>query len=106
MKKIFAVCAALLVSGFAANQASAQAPVMGMPAGPGEFAPSPYGWHPKFQNFIHAHGSDKCGRPNLLGKIFGKERGGPAPDVANSGTLVFPQNPFTRSPRDFFMMDR
>jgi hypothetical protein len=26
--------------------------------------------------------------------------------VATGGTLVFPQNPFVRSPRDFFMYDR
>jgi hypothetical protein len=48
------------------------------------------------------------------GHPFGKQRslfGGPDPanaqplPVATQGTLVFPQNPFVRSPRDFFMYD-
>jgi hypothetical protein len=69
-------------------------------------APSPYGWHPKFQHFVTSHGSDRCGKPNFLGRIFGKSHSGPAPDVASSGTLVFPNHQFARSPRDFFMLDQ
>ena len=106
MKRIFALCAALLVSGLFVSDAAAQGPGPAMGPGPGGFTPSPYGWHPRFQEFVWSHGGVHCGKPNLLGKIFGKNRGGPAPDVAQGGTLVFPNHPFARSPRDFFMLDQ
>jgi hypothetical protein len=44
-----------------------------------------------------------------LFKNHGSGRNGGPPQtlpVATGGTLVFPQNPFVRSPRDFFMYDR
>ena len=106
MKKIFALCAALLVSGLFANEAMAQGPAPGMMPPGGVAPPSPYGWHPRFQNFVGTHGTDRCGNPNLLGRIFGKSRGGYVPGVEGNGTLVFPNNPYTRSPRDFFMNDQ
>jgi hypothetical protein len=104
MKKVFALCAALLVSGLFASAASAQAPPGMMQSGPSGGA-SPYGWHPKLQQLALSHSAAKCGKPSLLGRLFGKSNGGYGQGVEN-GTLVFPNNPFTRSPRDFFMLDQ
>ncbi len=103
MKRIVALCAALLVGGIFASEASAQQPVYAG-GGSGEFAPSPYGWHPGFQRFVWKHGGYRCGKPNLFGKLFGSNSG--EVPGAQSGTLVFPNHQFARSPRDFFMMDQ
>jgi hypothetical protein len=105
MKKILALCAALLAGGLFADEAAAQGPPPGMmQPGPGA-VPSPYGWHPRLQKLAIAHGSDNCGKFNLLGRLFIHKSNANIPPVEN-GTLVFPNNPFTRSPRDFFMLDQ
>lgn len=101
MKKIFALGLAMLLSAAFANEAAAQGPPPGMmPPQPG-FQPSPYGWHPKLQGIAFKHGN--CAKPGIFSKFFGKAA--PASEL-QGGTLVFPNNPFTRSPRDFFMLDQ
>lgn len=59
-----------------------------------------YGWHPAFGQIANSH-------KTLLDRIAGIGRNTHAPtmEAAQGGTLVFPQNPFIRSPRDFFMYD-
>lgn len=105
MKKILALCAALLASGLFVNEAAAQGPPPGMPQGQGGFTPTPYGWHPKIQGVFGSRCTDRCGKPTLFGKLFCKTRGGEAPN-AEGGTLVYPNHQYARSPRDFFMMDQ
>jgi hypothetical protein len=87
-----------------------------------------FGWHPVFQKWgIGGCASGGCSHGlfggtfhgGLLGKGggffgigggFGGGIGGsgqplPGVDPRNAGQLVFPQNPFVRGPRDFFMYD-
>jgi len=68
-------------------------------------APDRYGWNPIFKRSFRLGGSNGCG-PGC-GNGYGS--GGPAynPNAAApmQGTLVFPNQPFIRSPRDYFMMD-
>ena len=70
-------------------------------------APDRYGWNPIFKKAFRlggSHGGPGCSGPGCAG-------GGPAPaynpngGAPMQGTLVFPQHPFVRSPRDYFMMD-
>jgi hypothetical protein len=42
---------------------------------------------------------------SFLGRLFTRNRPVNTLPVATGGQLAFPQNPFVRSPRDFFMYD-
>jgi hypothetical protein len=60
--------------------------------------------------FGHGMGGHGMGHSGFLSGLFSNhghpwDRRGPGTTlpVATTGTLVFPQNPFVRSPRDFFM---
>lgn len=126
MNKLIFTLAALTVS---VATASAQAP---MPAGPapagcptaGAPAYGPMYGGPVYDGYnggghgfgLGGHLKGGIGHTGFLGGIFCNHggfrgRGGdpyanatPLP-VASGGTLVFPQNPFVRSPRDYFMWD-
>jgi hypothetical protein len=72
------------------------------------------GWSPRIKHlFAHAPhlGGDGCGKHGLghggLGLGAGAGSADPGHGIARTqpGTVVFPQHPFVRSPRDFFMMD-
>jgi len=112
--------ALLAVSGSSAKAQSPMGPPPGpvMPAVYGEMMPGGYGGHMGvgmhgglpgaglpgtglFKGLFQNHGSHK--RRRLFGADPEKAQMLP---VATGGTLVFPQNPFVRSPRDFFMYDR
>jgi hypothetical protein len=77
-------------------------PVYGMtpPSSDEAVQSSRYGFHPFIKRLFHIRdtGCVNCG---------GKHGGGgyptgPQMSPANGGTLVFPNHPYTRSPRDFF----
>lgn len=92
--------------------------MQGMPYGPppgASMAPSgggasPYGWNPMFKKVLwwKKDSSSPCGKN---GKGCADANAVPAPGsglpgspgASMPGTLVFPQNPYIRSPRDFFM---
>lgn len=127
MKRMLTVLAAALAVLTFAGEASAQAPGM-MPYGPG-YAGAPggeggtiqkqYGLHPGLKRLIPHRigcrggcGGGICGRLGAkLGAAWGgmiaKHAGdGPPPGGVNGGTLAFPNHPFVRGPRDFFMLDQ
>jgi hypothetical protein len=87
-----------------------------------------YGWHPCLKKLFHRGGCSSCGgcgqdyQKNPLANpanwsAGGYGVGGPAynpygfpPGASGNGpmmqgTLVFPNHPFVRSPRDYFMYD-
>jgi hypothetical protein len=76
-----------------------------------------FGWCPIFQKWgVGGCASGGCSHGlfggtfhgGLLGKGGGFGGSGqtlPGVDPRNAGQLVFPQNPFTRGPRDYFMYD-
>jgi hypothetical protein len=81
--------------------------------------PDYYGLHPCLKRFFHIPPGGRCasgacagggygGHGNYNWGAAGYGMGGPAYG-ANAGimqgTLAFPHHPYTRSPRDFFMMD-
>lgn len=78
--------------------------------------PMPVGPVAAYQHGCNDCGSG-CGSKGLLGGRLGKLFGSgcnncappakpPAPPLRTQpGTVVFPQHPFVRSPRDFFMVD-
>jgi hypothetical protein len=104
----------------------------GVPPGRG---PDQYGWNPLFKKFFRGlpgHGCNSCGgcydpgSPHYKNPLMnpanwsagGYGQGGPAYNPQGfppgaygpngpmmQGTLVFPHQPFIRSPRDFFMVD-
>jgi hypothetical protein len=63
---------------------------------PGKPTPSPdrYGLLPALRKHFKCGGCSKC-NPGIPGD-YG----------ANQGTLVFPNHPFVRGPRDFFMFEQ
>jgi hypothetical protein len=81
--------------------------------------PDKYGLHPCIKRFFHIPPGGRCGlggcAPGGHGGgggynwgAAGYGMGGPAYNPAGGvmqGTLAFPHQPFTRSPRDFFMLD-
>ena len=91
--------------------------VAAAPAAGNGNADSGYGWAPRVKHvFGHSHSSCGCGSSGS--GHFGGHFGGhgqvaaPAPQSARvppprtqPGTVVFPQHPFARGPRDFFMAD-
>lgn len=111
----FAVVSALVLS---AESARAQAPAPGCAPGPTSAGlmpgPSNYGGTMGYGGY-GGHVKYGMGGTGLLSGIFSNHpHGGSRQDkirnaqmlpVAQGGTLVFPQNPFVRSPRDFFMWD-
>ena len=71
-----------------------------------------YGWHPllKIKNWFGKKKTcDSCGKhgPRLGGHSgYGSGAGyGGLPADQMPGTLVFPNHPYARSPRDFFMYE-
>lgn len=71
-----------------------------------------YGWHPllKIRNWFGK--KDKCGGCGKHGPRLGGHSGygsgagfGGLPGDHMPGTLVFPNHPYARSPRDFFMYE-
>jgi|SoiMethySBSTD1v2_1073268.scaffolds.fasta_scaffold107570_3 hypothetical protein len=79
-----------------------------------------YGWHPFFSKIgggghgLFGYGmfggkSLFCNHGHLFGEGGGAFGGGQIdvvdPRSGNAGQLVFPQNPFVRGPRDYFMWD-
>jgi hypothetical protein len=88
-------------------------PVYGMaPPAPDEANGNRYGLHPVLKRLFHIK-SDSCGGGGCgdgAGGKFGKHKGPPAPtpmynNPAQGGTLAFPQHPYVRGPRDFFLND-
>ena len=76
-----------------------------------------YGLHPVLKRLFHIKdagcGKDGCGKEGCAkgGKGHAAPVGhpgfaGPPSNPATGGTLAFPQHPYVRSPRDFFMMDQ
>jgi hypothetical protein len=112
MKKLVYTLAAAAALTVGADRAAAQYP----PAAPGPVVATTTGGcsacghsggHGKL--FGGGHGLTLFGKPLGLFGLFGG--GGVDPraegrNAAMGGQLVFPQHPFVRSPRDFFMMDR
>ena len=93
--------------------------------------PEMYGWSPVFRKFF-TKGGGNCGSCDTCGNGYGGNPKNPLQNPANwaaggygvggpaynphgfppgaggapmQGTLVFPNQPFVRSPRDFFMLD-
>jgi hypothetical protein len=121
MKRLLFAFSALAILTLSASTASAQGPPPG--AGPGY----PSGGYPQAYGPIYdgyggggygfgmggvAHGGFLSGIFTNHGHKYEKRKGfGDDPrnvntlPVAAGGTLVYPQNPFIRSPRDYFMWD-
>jgi hypothetical protein len=98
MKRIlFAVAAAVAVTAADARADWGATPPPQPPAGAPVAAgggSGEYGWNPVFKRCLWW--KKDCGSGNC-GKGHGGAAAGPA------GTLVFPQHPYARSPRDWFM---
>lgn len=83
----------------------------------GQCGDGKFGWHPLLQKRgwgSCAHGGCTHGLfgGTFHGKLLGLGGGFggngqtlPVADPRNAGQLVFPQNPFVRGPRDYFMVD-
>lgn len=74
---------------------------LGLPHLGGHMHNPTYGFHPAFGRIMDSHRT-------LFDRIAGVGRNvpnGPTMEAAQGGTLVFPQNPYIRSPRDFFMWE-
>jgi hypothetical protein len=82
--------------------------------GPGEpsngVAPDPYGLHPKLKKLFRLNGKS----PASYYPQMGYTQNGPAYNPTGyppgtygpaQGTLVFPNHPFIRAPRDYFMYE-
>ncbi len=92
--------------------------LVGVMSAPAERAPEHYGLLPGLRKMFSLNkGCSTCGECNGkhrggcpsggCGPFGHGSYGGPAmgPPPANQGTLVFPQHPYVRSPRDFFMYE-
>jgi hypothetical protein len=113
MKKLIFTLAAVAALALSAGTASAQAPMpagpvpAGVPMGGPAYGPMYGGYYGGGYSSGHGHGF------GLLSGLFTNHghhgKNGPQNvntlPVATGGTLVFPQNPFIRSPRDYFMWD-
>ncbi len=114
MKKLVYTLAAAAALTVGADRAAAQYPTAAPAPGPvvatttgGCSTCGHSGGHGKF--FGGGHGLTLFGKPLGLFGLFGG--GGVDPraegrNAAMGGQLVFPQHPFVRSPRDFFMMEQ
>lgn len=131
MKRMFFTLAVLTLIAVTGGSASAQAPAAGPGCAPGPVGPPPgyggmaygpsYGGYGGYGMGVGGHlGGHGLGGGFLSGifsnhghkdkkGLFGRgdrERNAQTLPVAQGGgTLVYPQNPFVRSPRDFFMWD-
>ncbi|WP_020468724.1 hypothetical protein [Zavarzinella formosa] len=88
----------------------AAAPGYGYPQAGGHLHSAVYGVRPAISRLLEPHKAfiDKIAFPgNHKGMGHGGNQGpyGPTMEAAQGGTLVFPQNPYIRSPRDFFMWE-
>jgi hypothetical protein len=88
--------------------------LLGMGGGNGQ--PDPYGLHPRLKKMFRMGSRTEPGPvpPSYFYPMMGYNQGGPAynptgyPNGAYGpaqGTLAFPNHPFVRSPRDYFMVD-
>jgi hypothetical protein len=79
-------------------------------------APDPYGLHPRLKKMFRLSTPREPAQvpPSYYYPLMGYNQGGPAynptgypPGSAGpaQGTLVFPNHPFVRSPRDYFMYE-
>ncbi len=106
----------IFIRGLVALGAALAVASFGFSAEPVANADNGHGWAPCLR--IFGHSKDGCaGRHAGLFSHGGHDHGagpgaaGPAADPRHGGphtqpgTVVFPQHPFARSPRDFFMMD-
>ncbi|AWM37703.1 hypothetical protein GobsT_42840 [Gemmata obscuriglobus] len=76
--------------------------VLGMGNPSNGVAPDPYGMHPRLKRLFRLGGSSHAQMGyGQTGPSFNPNASGPA-----QGTLVFPNHPFVRSPRDFFMFEQ
>jgi hypothetical protein len=131
MKSLVLSIAAVAALAISAGSAAAQCPTccdgcghagVGLGGGHllGGHSHSGYGWHPLFSKMGGGgHGMFGYGlfggKPLFCnhGSLFGDGGFGGSPGQipvvdprsGNAGQLVFPQNPFIRGPRDYFMME-
>jgi hypothetical protein len=99
MRRILFAIAAVIVSVEAAQAQWNAPPPHAAPAAAGG---NVFGWNPSLKRSLFWWQKDSCGGGcNTCGN------GGPGypgtPAAQMPGTLVFPQHPYVRSPRDFFM---
>jgi hypothetical protein len=97
MKRILFTAAAVVVTAAGAQADWGATPAPQPPAGAPVAAgggSGEYGWNPVFKRCLWW--KKDCGSGHC-GKGHGGAAAGPA------GTLVFPQHPYARSPRDWFM---
>ena len=100
MRRMLLAAAAILVSSAAAQAQWNQPPAPSTQGPAPQSTAGMYGWNPCFKSLIwwkkdsgpSGCGPKGCGPQGYTG-------------AAMPGTLVFPQNPYIRSPRDFFMYD-
>ena len=121
MKTLILAIAAAAAVAFSAGSAAAQQPgcCSGCAGGLGGKFSHSHGWHPLFSKlgggghglFGYGLTGGKFGALfSNHGHMFGDGHGGQDLPVAdprsgNAGQLVFPQNPFVRGPRDYFMYE-
>lgn len=129
MKTMLFALAAVAALAVTARPAAAQYPAPG-PYGPGPVVPATlstgggscagcdggYGGYGGYGGHLHGVGGKLKGGLfgfGLLGGLFSNHGGGGGPRTlpavdprsGNAGQLAFPQNPFVRGPRDYFMWD-
>ena len=127
MKTLILAIAAAAAVAFSAGSAAAQQPgccsgcAGGHSLGLGGKLSHSHGWHPLFSKmgggghglFGYGLTGGKFGALfSNHGHMFGDGHGGGGqelpvadPRSGNAGQLVFPQNPFVRGPRDYFMYE-
>ena len=118
MKRIFLAVACVAGLVLAGNTASAQGPVQGVVSGHCSTCGASTASKPSFFSRLAFWKSScsTCGHQAAFrtwtNNAAGMPRGNPGAAMAfnpypqgTPGTLVFPQHPFVRSPRDYFMAD-
>jgi hypothetical protein len=112
MKKLVYTLAAVAALTVAADRAAAQQPAPGPVVSTTTGGCSTCGHSGGGKLFGHGHGLTLFGKPLGLFGLFGGGGGydaraeGRNAVMGGAGQLAFPQHPFVRSPRDFFMMER
>ncbi|MDY3560352.1 hypothetical protein R5W23_001586 [Gemmata sp. JC673] len=97
-----------------AAQGAAPAPQLGGPntvlgmGGPSNgVSPDPYGMHPRLKRLFRIGGSSHAQMGyGQSGPAYNPNGFPPGAYGPAQGTLVFPNHPFVRSPRDFFMLEQ